>query len=680
MKPNKKLPAVLFFLFIWTPLSLAAGLYVGAVVFVGKASLKAEPSLTLLPKAWVAAKLSATTKQALMMGTAAAALAALVPMVFFAVLLLMKPKRELHGSSRFATAAEIAQAGLLMPPKKYRKAEYPDILVGKFKGKYLRWASNEFMFLAARTRSGKGVSTVVPNCLHYAHSMVIYDPKLENYLISAGFRATMLKQKVFLFNPSGKMPEHETNPTQPPMSHRWNPMTYIRRNPLYAYKDLSNMAKILIPKSPKDTGTSNFFTDNARKLFVGLGLYLIETESERDLADYRQRTTLTNLFKLTVPQDGSTLFEWIKNELDSRNEAGKPLSEQAQTLLRAFANSNAKSGNDVLSTMTTPLGIFLDPVVEAVTSADDFRLDKVRQELMTIYVGVIPTEAETFSRLLNLFFSQLVNVNVEQGLPENNVVRGKTKFPYQCLLLMDEFTALGAVPAISEGVSYIAGYGLRLLIIIQAPSQVEAVYGRDNMRTFFTNFTMRVFFTPREQWEAEEYSKIIGDETFKAKSRSSSMGKGSSTSTSDQRRAVMNPDEIKRMPMENCVIDMAGVPAVYAEKIVYWRDPVFKERALMPPPQIPVLEVVLKQGQRNSITPARTEDIPAEELPATDPRTIGNAAEMAFCLAKGNVRAGDDQDFIIRQAENAAQTFAVDSRPLLAKLLDYVGKLEKQAA
>ena len=356
------------------------------------------------------------------------------------------------------------------------------------------------------------------------------------------------------------------------------------------------------------------------------------------------------------------------------------LSSQCRTLLQEFANNDQETAMNILASMTAPLGIFLDPVVEMATSDDDFRLDQVRQELMTVYVGVVPTEAATFSRLLNLFFSQLVNVNVEQGLPENNIVRGKTKFPYQCLLLMDEFTALGAVPAISEGVSYIAGYGLRLLIIIQAPSQVEAVYGRDNMRTFFTNFTMRVFFTPREQWEAEEYSKIIGDETFKAKSRSSSMGKGSSTSTSDQRRAVMNPDEIKRMPMTDCVIDMAGVPAVYAEKIVYWQDPVFKERAFMTAPQIPVLKVKLKQGRHNSIAPARTEDIPAEELPATDPRTIGNAAEMAFCLAKGNVRAGDDQDFIIRQAENAAQTFAVDSRPLLAKLLDYVGKLEKQAA
>ena len=90
--------------------------------------------------------------------------------------------------------------------------------------------------------------------------------------------------------------------------------------------------------------------------------------------------------------------------------------------------------------------------------------------------------------------------------------------------------------------------------------------------------------------------------------------------------------------------------------------------------------MVLKQGRLNSIAPVRTEDIPAEELPATDPKTLGNAAEMAFCLAKGNVRAGDGQDFIIRQAEIAAEAFFVDSRPLLAKLLDHVGKLEKQAA
>ena len=675
---KNKTPAILFFILAWLPASITAGFFAGALIFTNWLSLKDTPTPFLLFHYWSRSKISAKMQQPLMMSTTIAVLLTLAAILLFLIILFMKPKRELHGSARFANASEIAQAGLLQTPKAYKKG-HPDLLLGKYKGKYLRWASNEFMFLAARTRSGKGVSTVIPNCLHYWHSMVIYDPKLENFLITAGWREKVLKQKIFLLNPAGRMPEHERNPNAPMMSHKWNPMTYIRRNPLYTFKDLSNMAKILIPKSPKDTGTSTFFTDNARNLFVGLGLYLIETEKERDLADYKQRTTLSNLRHLCTPTNGKTLFEWIKDELENRNAAGSPLSDQAQTLLRGFANSNAKSGNDVLSTLTAPLAIFLDPVVEAVTSDDDFRLDEIRSSLMTIYVGVIPSETETFSRLINLFFSQLVNVNVEQGLPENSMVNGKSKFPYQCLLLMDEFTALGAIPAISEGVSYIAGYGLRLLIIIQAPSQVEAVYGRDNMKTFFTNFTMRVFFTPREQWEAEEYSKIIGDETFKAKSRSRTIGKGgSSTSTSDQRRAVMNPSEIKLMPMTDCVIDMAAARPIYAEKIVYYKDPVFEARAFQSPPEVPVLTIQLHRQNTIVGSITKLEDIPAEQLENTPLNQAVNALDVAFSMVKRLIRADDSESRIAILAANAADEWGVPPQPLQAKMLDYARELAQR--
>ena len=91
---------------------------------------------------------------------------------------------------------------------------------------------------------------------------------------------------------------------------------------------------------------------------------------------------------------------------------------------------------------------------------------------------------------------------------------------------MDEFTALGVIPAIQHGVSYIAGYGLRLLLIIQTPSQVTDLYGRDATRTFFTNFGCQIVYPPREQSDADEYSKLIGYETYKAKSTSRSVGKG----------------------------------------------------------------------------------------------------------------------------------------------------------
>ena len=73
------------------------------------------------------------------------------------------------------------------------------LLIGKYGNDYLRWSGNEFLYLAAPTRSGKGVGIVIPNCLHYRDSMVVFDPKLENFLISGGYRSSH-GQEVFLFN------------------------------------------------------------------------------------------------------------------------------------------------------------------------------------------------------------------------------------------------------------------------------------------------------------------------------------------------------------------------------------------------------------------------------------------------------------------------------------------------
>lgn len=66
---------------------------------------------------------------------------------------------------------------------------------------------------------------------------------------------------------------------------------------------------------------------------------------------------------------------------------------------------------------------------------------------------------KVYGTLLNLFFSQLADVNVRQGLPQDN-----HELKYQCLLL-DEFTALGRIPAIEKGVGYLAGYGIRPVLV-----------------------------------------------------------------------------------------------------------------------------------------------------------------------------------------------------------------------
>lgn len=663
----KKSTITLLFLLIACTLLGVIGQFVGSLVMIQLAKLDLSPSLTLLYKVY---KMGEHLPLKLVMpfkaGIAVALLLTFIPILMVIMLTLTKPKRQLHGSARFANRMEINQTGLLSK-KEFTHKDYPDLLLGKVDKQFLRWSSNTFLYIAAPTRSGKGVGIVIPNCLHYRGSMVVYDPKLENFLITAGFRKDRLKQKVFLFNPAGQMPEHAINPNAPLVSHRWNPITYIRRDYQYMYKDIMQMATILIPRSEKDSGSSTFFTESAQKLFTGLMLYLLETERERDLSDPKQQSTLANLFRLTAPATGQTLAEWIREEIEQRDQQPQTqLSSNCKTLLYGFANGNAKTGADILATLTAPLGIFLDPVVEAATSGDDFLLTDLRKKRMTIYLGIIPTDNAPFARLTNLFFSQLVTVNIQQGLPENNPT-----LKHQCLLLMDEFTALGAIPAILHGVAYIAGYGLRLLIIIQSPSQVTQIYGREATRTFFTNFAAHIVFTPQDDTDAREYSEMIGYETFKARSVSRTSGRSASNSRSDsdQRRAVMLPQELRLMPQSDSIISLNNTRPIYAQKIMYWQEEVFIRRANLPFPIVPILN--LSDGRR-CISPGTqvAQYLTAEEMPGTDFRDCTNAGEIAKTLIHNLIKPESSPEYITQLSHFLDQNLGIESMPILKSLIN----------
>ena len=653
---------LLFLLFAVT--AVCGGLYLGAAVYTKWLGLKSAPSLSLLYTYWQHFdRLPQGMVFPLKVSTAAAALIPVAATGFLLLAVFSGPKKELHGSSRFAGGREIMKAGLL--PRKISETDPPDLLLGKYKGRYLRWASDGFLYLAARTRGGKGVGFVIPNCLHYRHSMVVNDVKKENFLITAGFRAAH-GQKVFFFNPSGTMPYHERDQTAPLISHRWNPLTYVRRDPVYTYKDALAVAAIFYPLNAKgDGGNSNFWQQEAQKLFAGLLLYLIETEKERDLSRPENLTTMANLYRLTTPANGKTLQEWIQDEFELRT--GQPefrLSRNCETLLMGFANSNAKTGGDILTTMAAPLAIFLDPAVEAATGGDDFYFDDLRREPITIYLGITPNEMKVYGTLLNLFFSQLADVNVRQGLPQDN-----HELKYQCLLLLDEFTALGRIPAIEKGVGYLAGYGIRPVLVFQTPSQVEEVYGRTARQTFFSNFAIRMVFAPREQPDAEELSKLIGYYTYKARSTSRSRGKSSSSgsSISDQKRAVMNPDELKVMPDTDCIISMAGMQPIYAEKILYYKDPALKGRANLSLPHVPELKVHL--AAKPPAVAAKPEYVPPEVLEDFNWRDAANAEELARSVLEAILPAGSPPEFVAQMVPAIARNWGEGSLSVIASIL-----------
>src|SRR3546814_10548262 len=110
---------------------------------------------------------------------------------------------------------------------------------------------------------------------------------------------------------------------------------------------------------------------------------------------------------------------------------------------------------------------------------------------------------------------------------------------------------LGKASVIAGGFSYVAGYGLRLLPVIQSLAQLRAIYGPDVTDEIIANCGLEVVFTPKELKVANELSERLGFFTMNVKSRSRTIHgllANRSVSESDQRRALLLPQEPSQKP------------------------------------------------------------------------------------------------------------------------------------
>ena len=270
----------------------------------------------------------------------------------------------------------------------------------------------------------------------------------------------------------------------------------------------------------------------------------------------------------------------------------RPFSDECTDALQRLLSNSENTLTSIVSTLNAPLTIFADAVVDAATSADDFRLEDVRRRRMSIYVRIPPNRLANARPLLNLFFSQLISLNT-QALPEQDPT-----LKLQCLLVNDEFAAMGRVGVISSAAAFLAGYNLRLLTVVQAMSQLDAVYGDKDARTFATNHGLQILYAPREQRDADEYSAMLGQFTERATSRGRSQsfsqhGHSSvSRNESEQRRALLLPQEFKELGSERLVVIFENCKPILGEKIRYHREKVFTAR-LRPAPKVPQIDMDL---------------------------------------------------------------------------------------
>lgn len=478
------------------------------------------------------------------------------------MLVALREKKSLHGNARLANDRDLAESGLFPNEEEIKTQKYPSLLIGKmpkgrFRGRYLMYSGQQFLMLYAPTRSGKGVGIVIPNGIWYEESMVFLDIKLENFIETAGYRQNVLKQDVFLFSPDGYA--REIAGEKVITTHRYNPLFYIRRDPVYRYGDLDKIAVILFPLTGGDNDT---WTESSKNVFMSLVLWLLDTEQEK-----KYKVNMNSVLRLSVPSDGTMLAKWMTNEIKVRNseknlktwadyqalpedeKRGKtpefyPLSEDTQRLFRQFAAKEQKQQESVMLDFNRIMAMFANPVVAAATEDNDFDLRDVRRKKMTVYYGISPGALGQYAKLTNLFFSQLLNENV-RTLPEHDPT-----LKYQCVLMLDEFTSMGRLDVVQIALAFTAGYNLRFVFILQNKEQLfdeKKGYGKFGGETILKNCAVELFYPPKKVDDSvKDVSETIGYYDFERTQISRTSGKSGSTTRVKQieKRAVMLPQEI----------------------------------------------------------------------------------------------------------------------------------------
>ena len=451
-----------------------------------------------------------------------------------------------YGSACWAETREIKRAGLLHPD---------GVLLGRWRGAYLRHHGPEHVLCFAPTRSGKGVGLVVPTLLTWSGSAIVHDIKGENWGLTAGWRARF--GRVLLFDPTN---------TQ---SAAYNPLLEVRRGE-WEVRDVQNIADVLVdPEGALEK--RNHWEKTSHSLLVGTILHVLYAEADKTLAgvanflsDPKRPIETTLRAMMTTPHLGT-----------------KGVHPVVASAARELLNKSENERSGVLSTAMSFLGLYRDPVVATVTRRCDWRIrDLVEAEHpVTLYLVVPPSDISRTKPLVRLILNQIGRRLTEE--------LDSKRRRHRLLLMLDEFPALGRLDFFESALAFMAGYGLKSFLIAQSLNQIEKAYGQNN--SILDNCHVRVSFATNDERTAKRVSDALGMATELramknyAGSRLSPWLGHLMISRQETARPLLTPGEVMQLPPDDELVLMSGCAPIRAKKARYFEDPELKTRILQPP-------------------------------------------------------------------------------------------------
>ncbi|SDL76793.1 type IV secretion system protein VirD4 [Paracoccus chinensis] len=511
-----------------------------------------------------------------------------------------------YGKAHFQTKGEVRRNGLAQPVGS-------GLVFGKFgkpekrirAGRFVCGSYDQFphALVVAPTRSGKGVGYVIPNTLLFPGSCVVMDVKGEIFEATSRHRLAQ-GDRVFRFAPF----DFE-NPT-----HRYNPLERIAAiaDTDKRFTELSKLASYFLTPRNEKGGASDFIV-GARQLFVAAGMLAIERKTP------------------TIGAIARILFGSGDKEKSYQRFATETQHEQSATIFLNFSGYSDRTLSSYASVLDgAGLGLWLNPRIEKVTSANDFSWDDIRSLPHSIYIVANSDDIPTLAPLLRLLFGELI-ATMRARIPDPRLE------PWPVQIILDEFDQLGHMPIIVQSLKQLAGHGARVSIITQSIPGLESIYTENERLSIESAAGMKLYIAPNEKKTTGEVSEALGKTTRLALSDSYSQdGQGilkRSISRRNEERPLLTPGEVRNLDPNKIILIPERQNPILVDRIVYYQDAYFKpifdaQKGPLPYPDAMRAELDEMRARLTALQEARVAYPPAEDASKTKKGRKGKTQEQ----------------------------------------------------
>lgn len=447
-----------------------------------------------------------------------------------------------QGSARWGSSPNesATEAGLLLGRSSERR------------GRLVRYAGDAHLLTLAPTGAGKGVGCVIPNLLSYPGSVLVTDPKGENYIVSAR-RRRELGHRVMALDPFDLVHGDAS----------FNPLEGLDPSSPDGVDDAAALAEMLVVREPRESGDTTFWAEEAKALLAGLVLHVAAAESGGC------RTLATVWEYLSLPPRALTKL-WT--EMAHSSAAGGAVARAAARVRQK--GDRVRSG--ILAQAQSHAHFLESPRLARVMRHSSFSFADLKTGLVSLYVVLPPDRIDACRRWLRLMV----------GCALHSVVRTRGAPRQRVLLLLDEFPALGPMPPLERAVSLARGYGVTCWLLAQDLAQLKSLYPVA-WPTFVANAGIVQTFGINDVDTASYISSMLGTTTVAAGSRARShrldggvLGAGAEVrevlSETDRARALLSSDEVRRLGRQMAILLSPGADPVRVSRLDYRRDAAFR--------------------------------------------------------------------------------------------------------